>query len=217
MALAAGVSVKSPQDAVPQLVLWAFPDWFAGFCFAAIALGALVPAAVMSIGAANTFTRNVWKPFIHPQMTSREESFLAKLVSLIVKLGALMVIFFMPTQFALDLQLLGGVWMVQIFPAVILGLYRRWLSGPALLGGWAVGMIVGTSLAWGEKAWTPVHALKWDVPLVGQIDTGLGFAAYNGLTAVAANLVVAALLSLVIRPKAPDETSPEDYDDRRPG
>ena len=48
----------------------------------------------------------------------------------------------------------------------------------------------------------------------GLIDTGLGFAAYNGLTAVAANLVVAALLSLVLRSKAPDETSPEDYDDR---
>ena len=67
MAIAAGVKVATPQDAVPQLVLWAFPDWFAGFCFAAIALGALVPAAVMSIGAANTFTRNIWKPFIHPR------------------------------------------------------------------------------------------------------------------------------------------------------
>ena len=64
MAIAAGVKVATPQDAVPQLVLWAFPSWFAGFCFAAIALGALVPAAVMSIGAANTFTRNVWKPSI---------------------------------------------------------------------------------------------------------------------------------------------------------
>jgi SSS family solute:Na+ symporter len=214
MALAAGVTAKTPQDAVPQLVLWAFPDWFAGFCLAAIALGALVPAAVMSIGAANTFTRNVWKPFIHPRMTAREESFLAKLVSLIVKLGALMVIFFIPTRFALDLQLLGGVWMVQIFPAMIFGLYGRGFSGPALLVGWAVGMIVGTALAWGEKAWTPVHALKWNVPFIGTIDTGLGFAAYNGLTAVAANLVVAALLSLVLRSKAPDETSPQDYDDR---
>jgi SSS family solute:Na+ symporter len=213
MAIAAGIKVKNPQDAVPQLVLWAFPDWFAGFCLAAIALGALVPAAVMSIGAANTFTRNVWKPFIHPQMTSQEESFLAKLVSLIVKIGALLVIFFMPTQFALDLQLLGGVWMVQIFPAMILGLYTRWFSGPALLIGWAVGMVLGTALAWGEKAWTPVHALKWDIPLVGTIDSGLGFAAYNGLTAVLANVVVAFLLSLLIRPNAPDETSPADYED----
>jgi solute:Na+ symporter, SSS family len=213
MAIAAGIKVQNPQDAVPQLVLWAFPDWFAGFCLAAIALGALVPAAVMSIGAANTFTRNVWKPFIHPQMSSQEESFLAKLVSLIVKIGALLVIFFVPTRFALDLQLLGGVWMVQIFPAMILGLYTRWFSGPALLIGWGVGMVVGTALAWGDKAWVPVHALKWDIPLIGTIDSGLGFAAYNGLTAVLANVVVAFLLSLLIRPNAPDETSPADYED----
>jgi SSS family solute:Na+ symporter len=213
MALAAGVKVASPQDAVPQLVLWAFPDWFAGFCFAAIALGALVPAAVMSIGAANTFTRNIWKPFIHPEMTPREESVIAKLVSLIVKVGALLVIFFMPTQFALDLQLLGGVWMVQIFPAMIFGLYTRWFSGPALLVGWAAGMIVGTSLAWGEKAWVPVHALNWDVPLIGHVDLGLGFAAYNGLTAVIVNVVVATILSLVWRSSAPDETAPADYED----
>ena len=214
MALAAGIRVKNPQDAVPQLVLWAFPDWFAGFCFAAIALGALVPAAVMSIGAANTFTRNIWKPFIHPQMTPREESILAKIVSLIVKIGALLVIFFMPTQFALDLQLLGGVWMIQIFPAIIFGLYTRWFSGTALLAGWAIGMIVGTSLAWGEKAWTPVHGLKWDIPLLGTIDTGLGISVYNGLTSVLANVAVAIVLSLVIRSTAPDETAAADYEDR---
>ncbi len=213
MALAAGVKVGTPQDAVPQLVLWAFPDWFAGFCFAAIALGALVPAAVMSIGAANTFTRNIWKPFIHPAMTPREELVIAKLVSLIVKIGALLVIFFMPTQFALDLQLLGGVWMVQIFPAMIFGLYTRWFSGPALLIGWAAGMIVGTSLAWGEKAWVPLHALNWDVPLIGHVDLGLGFAAYNGLTAVIVNVIVATILSLVWRSSAPDETAPVDYED----
>src|SRR5271166_2654829 len=214
MAIAAGIKVQNPQDAVPQLVLWAFPDWFAGFCFAAIALGALVPAAVMSIGAANTFTRNVWKPFVHPEMTPREESFLAKLVSLIVKIGALMAIFFMPTRFALDLQLLGGVWMVQIFPAMIFGLFTRWFSGAALLVGWAAGMIVGTALAWGPTAWVPVHALKWDMPLVGAVDPNLGFASYNGLTAVIVNFLIAAALSLVVRSRASDETSPEDYADR---
>jgi solute:Na+ symporter, SSS family len=214
MAIAAGVKADTPQDAVPQLVLWAFPDWFAGFCFAAIALGALVPAAVMSIGAANTFTRNIWKPFIHPEMSLREEAFLAKLASLIVKIGALLVIFLMPTQFALDLQLLGGVWMVQIFPAMILGLYTRWFSGAALLIGWGLGMIVGTSLSWTGKAWVPVHPLRWDIPLVGNVDLGLGFSAYNGLTAVILNILVATGLSLILRSHARDETSPEDFEDR---
>ena len=104
--------------------------------------------------------------------------------------------------------------MAQIFPAMIFGLYTRWFSGSALLIGWATGMIVGTSLSWTEKAWVPVHALKWDVPLLGHVDLGLGFSAYNGLTAVAINVLVATILSLVLRSAAPDETAPADYEDR---
>ena len=216
MAIAAGVKAETPQDAVPQLVLWAFPSWFAGFCFAAIALGALVPAAVMSIGAANTFTRNIWRPYVHPETSPREESFLAKLASLAVKIGALAVIFFMPTRFALDLQLLGGVWVVQIFPAVIFGLYTRWFSGWALLIGWAAGMTIGTSLSWSGTAWVPVHTLGWDIPLVGNVDLGLGFAAYNGLTAIIVNMLLSTALSMALRSRAHDETSPADYEDRAP-
>jgi SSS family solute:Na+ symporter len=97
---------------------------------------------------------------------------------------------------------------------MILGLFTRWFSGWALFIGWAAGMIVGTSLSWTGKAWVPVHALAWDIPLVGRVDLGLGFAAYNGLTAVLVNLFLAAALSLVLRSHAADETSPEDYEDR---
>jgi len=53
--------------------------------------------------------------------------------------------------------------------------------------------------------------LKWDIPLIGIVDTHLGVAVFNGLTAVTCNVVVAALLSLVIRPTGKDETSPADY------
>lgn len=199
MGHAAGVVVDNPQDVVPQLFLKMFPSWFAGFCFAGIAIGALVPAAVMSIGAANTFTRNVWKPFVNPAMTASEESVLAKVMSLIVKLGALGVILFIPTKFAIDFQLLGGVWMIQWFPAIIFGLYTRWFDGWALLAGWAAGMLVGTYLAWTPTAWVPVHSVfDW-------------FVAYNGLIAVTLNVAVSAVLSLLLRTGASDETAPEDY------
>ena len=52
------------QLAVPHLFDQIFPKWFAGVCFAAIAIGALVPAAIMSIAAANLFTRNVYREFL---------------------------------------------------------------------------------------------------------------------------------------------------------
>jgi solute:Na+ symporter, SSS family len=215
MAHAAGVKVANPQDAVPQLLLKIFPDWFAGFCFAAIAIGALVPAAVMSIGAANTFTRNIWKPLVNADLSPADESFLAKLISLVVKVGALAVILFIPTKFAVDLQLLGGVWMVQVFPAVIFGLFTRWFTGTGLLTGWAAGMALGTGLSWGAKAWVAVHPLAWDIPLIGRLDLGLGFAAYNGLVAFVANVAVAAVVSAVWRTQAADETRPADYEDAR--
>lgn len=61
MALAAGVD-KLPEFApqfaqyksnfaVPALILHSFPDWFVGVAFAAIGIGGLVPAAIMSIAA----------------------------------------------------------------------------------------------------------------------------------------------------------------------
>lgn len=201
MAHAAGIETKDAQAVVPLLFKKMFPDWFYGFTFAAIAIGALVPAAVMSIGAANTFTRNIWRPFVNPQMTASQESALAKVMSLVVKIGALIVIFFMPTKFAIDLQLLGGVWMIQIFPALIFGLYTRWFTGWGLLAGWAAGFGVGTWLAWTPTAWVPVSSLfGW-------------FGAYNGLTAVALNVIVAVVVSALFPSRASDETRALDYED----
>jgi hypothetical protein len=83
-----------------------------------------------------------------------------------------------------------------------------------LFVGWLVGMIVGTALSDtpqpdGTVKWLPVHKLAGDLPLFGHFDWG--FAAYNGLTAVALNALLAALLSLVLRSNAPDATRPEDY------
>jgi SSS family solute:Na+ symporter len=147
MAISAGVNVTEPNNAVPALFVDMFPSWFLGVAFAAIAIGALVPAAVMSIAAANLFTRNVWKEFVRRDISDREESQVAKIVSLVVKIGALAFVIFLPTQFAIDLQLLGGVWMLQTLPAVMIALYTRWFHRWGLLAGWLVGMVSGTWIA----------------------------------------------------------------------
>ncbi|MDE2383208.1 MAG: sodium:solute symporter family protein [Alphaproteobacteria bacterium] len=200
MGRAAGLDLKNPQDVVPQLFLKMFPDWFVGFAFAAIAIGALVPAAVMSIGAANTFTRNIWRPFVNPDMSGAQEASLAKLMSLIVKLGALAFILFIPTQFAIDFQLLGGVVMIQIFPAMVFGLYTRRIHGTPLLIGWIVGLVLGIYLAWGPK-WTPTWA------------TPAGFSVYIGLLSVAVNALVAVVLSFIMPNTGADQTKPTDFED----
>src|SRR5450631_1402710 len=126
MGHAAGLKLSNNNDVVPLLFKILFPGWFTGVAFAAIAIGALVPAAIMSIGAANLFTRNFWKAYVDPGVTPAGEAKVAKLASLAVKVGALVIILVLPTKFALDLQLLGGVWILQTFPAVVFGLFFAW-------------------------------------------------------------------------------------------
>src|SRR5213079_639737 len=59
---------------VPQLFHQMFPGWFAGIAFAAVGIGALVPAAIMSIAAANLFTRNIYREYFKPAATPAEEA-----------------------------------------------------------------------------------------------------------------------------------------------
>ena len=198
MAYAANLPIKNNNDVVPALFNALFPPWFAGFAFAAIAIGALVPAAVMSIGAANLFTRNFWKAYVQPDVTPSGEAKVAKIVSLVVKVGALVFILFLPTKFALDLQLLGGVWILQTFPAVVFGLFFNWFRGPALLAGWAVGLLGGSWLAFSDGI-KPVHTF---------LISGTNFTIYTGLIALALNIVVAIIVQLVLGKKGVSEIRP---------
>ena len=138
----------NPQLVIPQLFEDSFPSWFTGVAFAAVAIGALVPAAIMSIAAANTFTRNVYKEWIKPDATDAQEAKVSKLMSLLVKAFALLFVFTMDKQNAINFQLLGGIWILQTFPAIVFSLYTRWFHKWALLAGWAVGMVYGTVKAY---------------------------------------------------------------------
>jgi SSS family solute:Na+ symporter len=199
MAIASGVE-KNPayahgfaryhaNFAVPALFLSAFPDWFAGFAFASIAVGALVPAAIMSIAASNLFTRNIYKEYLRPECHGKEEATVAKLVSLVVKFGALAFIVVGPAEYAIQLQLLGGVWILQTFPAIILGLYTRWLHRWALFAGWAAGMGVGTWMVAVQGFRGTVYPLH-----VGHST----WPAYAAVWALLANLAVAVFGSAVL-------------------
>jgi SSS family solute:Na+ symporter len=189
MAIADNIQVANPNDAVPALFLRIFPEWFVGFGFAAIAIGALVPSAIMSIGAAKLFARNLWKPFFRPHLSPAEETTVAKVASLVVKLGALLFILFLPIQYAIDFQLLGGIWILQTFPSVVLGLYRAPLRGGPLFVGWLAGMISGT--------WFFVSAgLRPVLPIVG-IGT-----VYIAIIALALNLGISFAGSLLLKKNA---------------
>lgn len=198
------------QLVVPQLFEDQFPSWFAGVAFAAIAVGALVPAAIMSIAAANTFTRNIYKEWLKPDATHEQEAKVSKLVSLAVKFFALVFVFTMDKQNAINLQLLGGIWILQTFPAIVIGLYTRWMHRWALLTGWAAGMIYGTYTAYGVASPATKHfgGSTEVIPVLGKLG-------YIALTAFVLNVLVSITLTVALRavkvPAGRDETVAIDY------
>jgi solute:Na+ symporter, SSS family len=201
---AAGFKQFGNNFAVPALFLHSFPSWFVGIAFAAVGIGALVPAAIMSIAAANLYTRNIHREFINRNPTDKQEAQMAKWVSLIVKFGALVFIVFVPAQYAIYMQLLGGILIIQTLPAVLLGVYTRWFNDWALLVGWAAGTIAGT--------WMFVAAnLTPNYPLaIG----GHTFPGYTALYTVVLNLIVAIVLTPIfnaIGSKHTDATVAADY------
>ena len=201
---AAGFKQFGNNFAVPALFLHSFPSWFVGIAFAAVGIGALVPAAIMSIAAANLYTRNIHREFINKNPTDKEEAQMAKWVSLIVKFGALVFIVFVPSQYAIYLQLLGGILIIQTLPAVMLGAYTRWFNDWALLIGWAVGTGAGSWMFVAAKL-TPNYPLAF---------AGYTLPGYTALYTVVLNLVIAIVLTPVFKAmgaRLVDATVPADY------
>jgi len=182
-ALAAGVvaPVGNAELALPLMVRELLPEPASGAVF-----GALVPAAVMSVAVAALFTRNVYTEFFAPWTTPEHSVRVARWVSLLAKVAALAFVFGLRDQDAINLQLLGGIWILQTFPAVVLGLTRTAWPPHALLAGWAVGMVLGTVLA--------VAGGFSSVVAVGPV------LLYVAVVALVVNLAVAALAAQVGRP-----------------
>ena len=201
---------------VPNLFQHMFPHWFTGLAFAMIVIGALVPAAFMSIAAANLFTRNIYKEYLRKDASHREETQVSKIVSLLVKAGALLFILLINPQFSIDLQLLGGAIILQTLPSVMLGLYTRWLHRGALIAGWLAGMVACVwtfyltpnpalqEVHWGGTAFSLSHlGLNTDVSI------------YIGFIGVVVNLAVCyagtVLLKAVRAKDGGDQTVAGDY------
>jgi SSS family solute:Na+ symporter len=222
MAIAAGVkplTINGKPDGntvVPLLFDKLFPDWFTGVAYAAVGIGALVPAAIMSIAAANLFTRNIYREYFRRDATDREEATVSKLVSLIVKLGAVGFILLLDPQFSIDLQLIGGVIILQTLPSVALGLITRWFHRGGLIAGWAAGMAAGIWMLYRipNPTTKKVHFGGSAYPL-SDIGLDTKMTVYVGVIALAVNLVVAVVVTVALKAAKTadgvDSTRTDDY------
>ena len=81
---------------------------------------------------------------------------------------------------------------------MIFGLYTGWFRAHGLFAGWAAGLSGGTWLAWWND-FKPLHTLYF-----GSASVTL----YSGLLALAANILVAILVSAVLRFSARGDRNP---------
>ncbi len=209
---------------VPLLFSDMFPSWFSGIAFAAIGIGALVPAAIMSIAAANLWTRNIYREYINRGASPKEEARSSKIASLVVKVGALLAILALDPQFSIDLQLIGGIIILQTLPAVALGLYTSWFHRWGLIAGWVAGMAVGfwTTYQIQQKVFNPdgtvtiakEHFGGSGFPL-SELGLDTTWSIYAGILALGANLIVCGIATLLFRamkvPEGVDVTNNDEY------
>jgi SSS family solute:Na+ symporter len=140
----------------------------------------------MAIGSANLFASNVFNQFSSERTSG--ETRIAKRLTVVFCAVALLFVLFVPVKYAIYFQLLGGAWMLQIFPAFVFGLYTQWFHPRALLAGWACGMLTGTVMAV-STGFNP----NITVHIAGTPITG-----FIALYALAINLIITALGTIAL-------------------
>jgi solute:Na+ symporter, SSS family len=213
---------------IPVLFEGQFPAWFAGVALAAIGIGALVPAAIMSIAASHLWTRNIYKTYLRPDATQEQETKQAKIASLVVKFGAIALIVLINPQYSLDLQLIGGVIILQTLPMVAIALYTRWFHIGGLIAGWVVGSWWGLRMLYSIPNPTTgaqhfggtalelnkLSILHWNPFPTSTVQI------YPGFVALVGNLAVATVVTIALRQmqvdNGTDQTEPQHYHADKP-
>ena len=122
-----------------------FPAWFLGVIGGAGALTAMVPAAIQLLTAATLFAKNLCRPILAPGMSDQKVARLAKIMVIVLALGALYLA--IQTSISLvSLLLLGYAGVAQFFPGIILGLFSKRVTTSGVFAGLAAGVIITSVL-----------------------------------------------------------------------
>ncbi len=178
---------------VPSLILYSMPSWFTGIALLGIFIGGLVPAAIMAISQANLLTRNIIKE-IAPNMSATSESRITKISSTAFKFISLGFVFIIPATYAISLQLLGVIVIIQILPAVFFGLYVKSLRKEPLIAGLLVGVFSGIFMVEYTNHFGALTSSLFSMPIFGSL--------YVAVVALALNLVVSFAGSFIINVKS---------------
>ena len=122
-----------------------FPAWFLGLVGGAGALTAMVPAAIQLLAGAMLYSKNLFRPILAPGMTEPQVARVAKIMVVVLTLGAL---FFAIRSSAslVSLLLLGFAGVAQLLPGVVFGLFSRRVTTAGVFAGMAAGILLAALL-----------------------------------------------------------------------
>lgn len=178
---------------VPSLIISVLPSWLAGVALLGVFVGGLVPAAIMAIAQANLLTRNVIKEFKR-DLSPKTESEIAKWASAIFKFIALGFVFAVPATYAIQLQLLGGVLILQLLPCLFLALYTGWFRKEATIAGLLTGVGTGLYMAFATNIKNGVFT-----GFTSSLFNVDGYGVYIAVIALGVNLLITVAGSAILQ------------------
>ena len=122
-----------------------FPPWFLGLIGGAGVLTAMVPSAIQLLAGATLYAKNLYRPMFSPSMTDQQVARLAKIMVVVLTLGALLLAIYTSPSLV-SLLLLGFVGVSQLFPGVVLGLFSKRVTTAGVFAGIVTGIVTGVSL-----------------------------------------------------------------------
>jgi solute:Na+ symporter, SSS family len=111
-----------------------FPPWFLGIIGGAGALTAMVPAAILILSSATVFAKNLYRPLFAPHMNDHQVGRIARLMVVVISLISLYLAIH-GSSTLVSLLLLGYAGITQLFPGVVLGLFWKRTTTPAVFTG----------------------------------------------------------------------------------
>jgi SSS family solute:Na+ symporter len=127
------------------LVRKTFPAWFLGIVGGAGALTAMIPAAIQLLTGATLYAKNLFRPLLAPNMTDQQVARLAKIMVVVLTLGALLLALYSSLSLV-SLYLLGFAGVAQLFPGIVLGLFSRRVTTSGVFAGMFIGIAIAVLL-----------------------------------------------------------------------
>ncbi len=139
--------LKNPDTALLVLVTRSYPGWFAGFIGGAGAVTAMVPAAMLLLGAATLVAKNLYRPLRRRPVSEQHLMRASRGFMLLIAVAALLLALWSPHELVM-LLIFGYDGVAQLFPAIVLGVFARRATVRPVMLGLVAGVLTVIGLIW---------------------------------------------------------------------